>query len=293
MSALRFLSLGTATVSIALLSLALASPSQAQSGSIFLLDLPGEMVSVRYTPGSLERSVQLQDTFELMVEDFRSLTKSKVGLVILLLGRDEWKQSDFERPYGVSESAGGRGLAIPAWGDDGSVALWQKLLGTRLPTLPDQPLRGTPEQTASLAVGDLLASVDGAHILLRAGGITGDQPWVTEVLAHSVVLDQVLSHHKERLSDVRMVFADLSTAGGGPGAYPLALGPKPPSLSAEFWFDSQYFTAANLLVGPEGKFPLKGILRQARKNGGRLTAADLLAKCPELGSWLQSSFETD
>lgn len=265
-----------------------------QGGSaMFLLDLPGETVAVRYSHGSLERAVQVQDNFELMVGDFRDWTRTKVGLVLFLLSRDEWKELDYRAPYGVPEPAGGRGIALPAWGDDGTVEVWQKILGTRLPVLPDQPSRGTPEQVASLGVGDLMASVEAAQIMLRAAGISGDQPWVEGVLAQVVVLSNIQAHHGTRLADVRMVFGDLSRAGGGSGAHPLSAVNSPPSLRARLWFESQFFNAANLLVGPDGKYPARAIFKHARKNGGLVLAADLLAESPELGSWLNSSFKDD
>ena len=258
---------------------------------MFLLDLPGETVSVRYTHGSLDRAVQLQDTFESMVADFRSWTRTKVGLVLFLLSREEWKELDYRAPFGVPEPAGGRGIALPAWGDDGTVEVWQKLLGTRLPVLPDQPLRGTPEQVASLGVGDLVASIDAARIMLRAAGISGDQPWVDELVAQVVVLTNIEEHHMSRLADVRMVFNDLAKAGGGPGVHPLSALGSPPSLRARLWFDSQFFSAAGLLIGAECKYPAKALFKHARKNGGRVQATELLAKCPELSTWLDSSFK--
>lgn len=265
-----------------------------QGGSaMFLLDLPGDTVAVRYSHGSLDRAVRLQDTFELMVGDFRSWTRTKVGLVLFLLSRDEWKELKYRAPYGVPEPAGGRGIALPAWGDDGTVEVWQKLLGTRLPVLPDQPMRGTPDQVASMGVGDLVASVEAAQIMLRAAGITGDRPWVEGVLAQVVVLSNIQQHHGSRLADVRMVFGDLSKTGGGLGAYPLSALGSPPSLRARLWFESQFFSAANLLVGPDGKYPAKAIFKHARKNGGVVRAADLLGECPELNSWLDSSFKDD
>lgn len=275
-----------------LLVLAAGLAGEGQS-STYLLDLPGDTAAVRYSPGSLDRAVQLQDSFEALVEDVRGWTRSKVGLVVLLLNREEWQAAGLTRPYGVPEGAGGRGLAVPAWGDDGTVGLWRGLLGSRLPTLPDQPLRGTPEQSASLAVADLVGDLEGARILLRAAGISGSEPWVDHVLAHAVLLSNVQNHHRERLADVRMVFAGLAATGGGRAAYPLAVAGAPPSLAASLWFDSQYFTAAEMLVGPNGKFPIKAIFRQARQAGGRISAADLQTRCPELGDWLRSSFKSD
>jgi hypothetical protein len=264
----------------------LALPAFAQGGSaMFLLDLPGDPVGVRYSHGSLDRAVRLQENFELLVEDFRGWTRAKVGLVLFLLSREEWKELGYRNPYGIPEPAGGRGIALPAWGDDGTVEVWQRLLGTRLPVLPDQPLRGTPEQVASLAVGDLMASAEAARILLRSAGITGDRPWVDGVLAQLVVLSNVQDHHGDRLSDVKMVYADLGKAGGGPGAHRLSVLDSPPTPAARLWFESRFFEAASLLLECGGK--------TSAKSGGSVRAADLLARCPRLDDWLGSSFQTE
>lgn len=270
-----------------------ASPAAAQSTSMFLLDLPGDRVSVRYSHGSLDRAVQLQDSFDLLVEDFRGWTRAKVNLVILLLSREEWKDSGLGYPYGMSEAAGGRGLALPSWGDDDTVELWRGLLGTRLPTQPDQPMRGTPEQTASLAVADLIGAIDAARILLRATGIKGDKHWVDGVLSQVVVLSHIQSHHADRLPDVRMVLGDLASRGGGAGSHPLSLAIASPPLATRLWFESQFFAGAALLSSPSCKYPAKAIFKQARKSGGLIQAADLLAECPELGAWLSSSFKAE
>jgi hypothetical protein len=267
--------------------------TQAQTSSIFLLDLPGDRVGVRYSHGSLDRAVQVQDSFDLLVEDFRSWTRAKVNLVILLLAREEWSQSGMSQPYGMAEPAGGRGLALPSWGDDGTVDLWHGLLGTRLPTQPDQPMRGTPEQSASLAMADLVGAIDAARILLRAGGIRGDEPWVDRVVAQVVVLSHLQSHHAARLPDVRMVLEDLAARGGGSAAWPLSVASSPRDLAARLWFESQFFDAAVLLTGPGCKVSPKAIFKQARKDGGRILAADLLGKCPELSSWMARSFEAE
>ena len=268
-------------------------PCLAQGSSMFLLDLPGDLVGVRYSHGSLDRAVQLQDTLDSLVEDFRSWTRAKVGLVVLLLSRDEWSESGFSYPYGMPEAAGGRGLALPSWGDDGTVELWRGLLGSRLPTLPAQPMRGTPEQTASLAVADLIGAIDAARILLRASGIKGDEPWVDGLLSHVVVFSNIESHHGARLPDVRMVFEDLAKQGGGAGAHPLTGARLPVSLSVRLWYESQFFTGAALLSSPECKYPAKAIFRRARKNGGMVQATELMAECPGLGTWLAASFEAE
>jgi len=270
-----------------------SAPIQAQGTSMFLLDLPGDRVGVRYSHGSLDRAVQVQDSYDLLVEDFRSWTRAKVNLVILLLSREEWLEAGLVNPYGMSEAAGGRGLALPSWGDHATVELWRGLLGTRLPTQPDQPMRGTPEQTASLAVADLIGAIDAARILLRASGTRGDQPWVDGLVSHAVVLSHIQNHHTARLPDVRMAFGDLAKMGGGAGAHPLSGALSANTLPVRLWFESQFFVGAALLSSSTCKYSAKAIFKQARKSGGLIQAADLMAECPELGTWLSSSFKAE
>ena len=90
-----------------------------------------------------------------------------------------------------------------------------------------------------------------------------------------------------------MAFGDLAKKGGGVGAYPLSAASSPPSLAARLWFESQLFNGAALLSSASCKHPAKAIFKQARKNGGLIQAADLLAECPELGTWLRSSFKAE
>lgn len=245
---------------------------------------------VRYTPGSLDRAVSIQERLENLVEDYKSWSRAKSALIVLLLSRDEWQAAGLESQYGVPQPAGGLGLAMSAYGDAETVELWKRLLGTRLPTQADQPNIGTPEEAASLAVGDTIALVDAARICLLASGFTGDQPWVDGVMAHIVALSVVMDREQLRVPEVRMVYSALAVNGGGPGAYPLAAATQPPSLSARLWFEGQYFDAANLVAVEAGKAPAKAVLKQARKNGGRVRGADLLAHYPALGTWLQTSF---
>lgn len=268
--------------------------SGAEAGSLaFLLELPGELVGVRYSPGSLERAVHLQDRYTLLLEDFRSWSNSPVALVLFLLSRDEWQQAGFELPYGVPTAMGGRGLAMSAWGDAQTVQLWKDLLGSRLPILPDTPLRGSPDEVASQALAALLGAVEVSYILLQAGGYRGDRPWVDGVMAHLVALAAIERHESQHLPEMRQVFLQLARSGGGAGAYPLSAATTSDSLAARLWFEAQYFDAASLISQGRGKTPTKAVLRQARKQGGGIRAADLLARYPALGEWLSTSFADD
>lgn len=282
-------------LSASVIVLCLLWPTHPAAGSgpastTYLLQLPGDLVPIRYTPGSLDRAVSVQGQLENLVEDFKSWSRSKAALIVLLLSREEWQGAGFESEYGLPEPAGGLGLAMSAYGDADTVELWQGLLGARLPTLADQPNFGTPEQAASLALGDLVALVDAARICLVAGGFRGDQAWVDGVLAHIVALSVIMGHQSLRLPEVRMVYSALTTQGGGAGAYSLAVATRPPDLRARLWFEGQYFEAASLVAQVEGKAPAKAVLKQARKSGGMVRAAALISSYPELGNWLKTRF---
>ncbi len=268
----------------------------AQSASPLLLDLSGSLASIRYSPGSLDRASRVQDHVEKMVEDFDSWSKEKISLGIYLLSFEDWVQIGLQDTYGMPSPMGGRGLALPAWGNPETVALWKGLMQSRLPTIPDPSIsisRGTPDELASLLVADVIAIAELARIQLVSAGFRGDKPWVDDVVAHTMALSGILLHKDQRLPEVRMIYNSLSAAGGGSKAHSLAESESPTSIQTKLWFDAQCFTAASIVAESGGKQPAKQILRLAKKNGGVIRASDLVSSFPGLDGWLRSSFSDE
>lgn len=270
----------------------LAQTGDASSVLGMLLSLPGDLVDIRYSPGSLDRAVHVQDRAELLVEDFRSWSSGDTTLVIYLLSREEWKMSGYKSPYGLAIRVGGHGLAINSDGDSGTVAMWRDLLGTALPTLPGAPLRGTPEEAASLGVCDILSVHEASRVMLSTVEFDGDAEWIEPLMVHTVALSWIERNEAARLPEVRQVFQSLSANEGGPGAHSLAEYPTR-SLRTYLWYQAQFHAGAAVLTEQEGGGAAKKLFKLARKNGGVLKATDLVQEFPGLDSWLMESFAAE
>ena len=275
---------------VALVFLAVAA-ARAQSSSPLLLDLSGQLATVRYSPGALDRASKIQDQVEALVENFNAMSKEKIPLGIYILSPEDWGQFGLQEPYGMPVAMGGRGLAVPAWGTDESVRLWQSLMKERLPTIPDAAIsRGSPAQMASLLVSDVIALPEVARVQLKAAGFRADELWVQGVASHIVALAGAVALKDPRVPEMRMIYASLETAGGGPKAHPLAKLGEIKTAQTKMWFESQFFAAASIATAANGKQSAKQMLRSALKRGHQITVSDLISSFPELNGWLKTSF---
>ena len=272
---------------------ALANSSSGYSPLSFLLDLRGDAVKIRYTPGALDRASHVQDRFEFVVADCKGWARSRLPLVVYVLGPEEWRAAEVERPYGLPESMSSSELAVATWGDADTVELWRNLLGRRLPVIQGTPLRGSPEEVASIALHNLVAVVEAFEMCLAGSGISGDQPWIEGLLVQVMTRSFLQKHEAGRVAEVDGVFASLSEQGGGPGAHPVSQALEPDSLTQWLWSEAQFYAAAKLLAEREGKAPAKAVFKLAGKKGGELKAADLVAQFPYLADWLQQAFAGD
>lgn len=257
----------------------------------FLLELRGEPVSVLYTPGSLDRAVRVQRRFEPLAQDFADWSRHSTGLAIVVLSREEWSAAGLTEPYGLPGRFGERNLALPAWGDPGTVELWRRLLHRPLPALPGAPIRGTPEEAASLFLGDVLGEIDGARLLLEAAGYSGRETWVAEVTAHAVARSAFLRHESGQLGEIEGLFAQFSRSDGESHPPPLDRFSSSGDLEERLWYQARFFEAARVLSRTDDRQAAKKLLKRARKRGGTLAAADLLRWYPGLSDWLEHSFE--
>lgn len=276
---------------LAAVTLCGAATAIAQSASPLLLDLPGQLALIRYSPGALDRATRVQDQVEAMVENFDSWSKEKIPLGIFLLSPEDWQNTGLQSPFGLPTPMGGRGLALPAWGTESAVELWQSLLESPLPTMPSPSVsRGSPEELASVLVADLMAVPRIARIQLKAAGYRSESQWVEGVAGHIVALSGVLTNKDPRLPEMRIVYASLEAAGGGSRAHALDELDAVGSLQDEMWFEAQYFNAASIATEAEGKQGAKKMLRQAQKSGKAIRSADLFSIFPGLLEWKRSSF---
>lgn len=273
-------------------ALLLTSPVAAQGGGSRdalweLLLLPGNQVSVRYTPGSLDRASRLQQRLEPLVKEIGSWTGQPASLAIFLISRDEWEQVGFALPYGFPARLPGRLLALAAWADDGTVDLWRGLLHEQLPEAATGFAAGSPTMQSSLEVCDLLGSVEAARILLEKAGLAGDELWISELMAHTAYLAARWQGPPRAGGDEDVRSATAARPGG---ALPLAAYEAGLSMEDWLWFQSAFYRGARQLIERRGHKVGKQMLRTAAKSGGTLRRADLIDRYPEVGEWLRTAF---
>ncbi len=254
-----------------------------------LLDLSGREATVRYSPGSLERAARVQESYALLAAKVAPWMKRKEALLVYLLSRDDWQAAGLALPYGFFARMPVDALALPAWGDPGTVELWRGLLGSALPEAEGEPVRGSPEEAASVRMADLLADVEAARLLLERAGIRADRVWAGELMAHAVAYSFLWKHRPARLSAAEGLYATILARDRALPAP--ALSDYRTGLSIEAWlrFQARFSRGSRRLAEAEGMGAGKAIVKLARRNG-QLTEAALLKRWPALSGWLAESF---
>ncbi len=258
-----------------------------------LVQLRGQRVTVHYTVGALNRAAHVQKRFEDMTTEFKSWGGQPTLTVVYLISRLEWEEADLEEPFGLPGNMGISQVALGSWGDDGSIELWEGLTGRDLPPIPATPMRSTPQEAASLWLGDLVAQVEVARGLLETSGFYGDEPWVDDLLAQLVALSASQAYERLQMPQIARFWLALSQQGGGPGARPLSARRKATTPAEELWYQAQFYEGAQIIAEAEGKAAPKKILKPAKKGNGRISGRDLLGRYPALGAWLATSFAPD
>ncbi len=271
------------------------APERSAAGGVpeergLLLDLRGRGANVRYTPGSLERAARVQESYGLLATRIAPWTKSKEALLVYLLSREDWQAAGIALPYGFFTRLPVHGLAIPAWGDPGTVGLWRDLLGSALPEVEGEPVRGSAEEASSVRMADLLADVEAVRLLLERAAIQADSVWAGELMAHSVAYSVLWKHRPARLAAAERLYATVLARDRALPAP--ALADYRSGLSMEDWlrFQARFSRGARRLAEVEGMGAGKAIVKLARRSGGRLSGAALLARWPALSAWRAESF---
>ncbi len=252
-----------------------------------LLRLSGDFATVRYTPGSLDRAANLQNRLELAARAFKRWVDTRLEIDVYVLSREEWRQARYDVPYGVPVRVGRRGLAAPAEGDDGTVELWANLLQGMLPAVAGVPIRGTPQQTATMILADLLTQLQISEILVDELGIAGDEQWVRGLTTHVASVDLVRRYEAARLKDLGTLY-ELAAQPAGPRAFSVRDYGPDLSLQDWLWYQAQFHTGAQTIIAKTGKGSVKR-LKKMRRDG--VLAGDLLLKRFEtLNEWFHASF---
>lgn len=270
------------------------APSQ-RLGPVSFATLAGERAAVRYTPGALDRATHVLRRLEVLAYHFGKWSDMSTPLAVYVLGRPEWREAEVRFPYGLPLSPGPTAILAPALGDDGTVAMWQKRIGT-LPRVQGRPLIGTAEHVATLAIADILLQVEASRSFARRGGLVGTEPWIAEVAAHVAAQTVFLEHERERVAEIDQLFhrfgALLDEEGNDSGGLPLAgYSPLLPlagdrGLDRWLWYQSRFHRGALIVLERHGRGAIKKLLRMSERTGGGLRQDQLLARYPALAAWL-------
>ena len=251
-----------------LLPVATAGASEAP----YLLAVEGPPATVRYSPGSLDRADQVQRRLTRLVAETGHRNLRQPLIVVELLRAEEWRQSGLAEPYGLPAISGTGSLALPAWGEPETVALWRRLLDGWLPSSSGTPLRGSPEEAASLEGADLVGEVEASRIVLSKLGLTGSEPWVDDLLACALATSALRRIAPGRWAEVRQFHARLAA--------------RPEAARDERLSRLRFVAAAERIGAETGKLPAGPLLKMARKSKGPLAAERLLERHPWLAEWL-------
>ena len=258
---------------VAVLALALLLPPipAAAAAAPYLLTLEGPPVTVRYSPGSLDRATHVQRRMVQLIAETGHRKLKRPLLVVELLQAEGWRGSGLAEPYGLPAISGGGTLALPAWGGPETVGLWRRLLGGWLPSASGKPLRGSTEEAASLEGADLVGAVEASRIVLSKLGLAGSEPWVDDLLACALAVSAVQRNEPGRWAEVRQVHSLLTAL---------------PEASRDERLGRLRFVAAAERIGAEsGKQPAKPLLKMATRSRGPLAAKTLRERYPWLAEW--------
>lgn len=269
-------------------ALACAPAPVGAQGLDFLLEITGKATRVRYPTGSLDRAARVQARFEGLAIEAGEALGTRVVVELWLLGREEWAEADLARPYGLPEAYAG-GLALPAAGDAGTVTLWRTVLGGSLPGLGGVPLRGTPDEVASLGLADLLGTVEMCRRLVVGAGVSGDQPWLPELAAGTLARSVLLRLEPARQDEIDRLFRTLATL--GPSATEAAAPREIDGLGPTAWLGQlgRQAVGGGLVVDREGWRAGRRVLKPFR-HGRALELQAILEDQPQLAAWLAGAF---
>ncbi|MDX1630601.1 MAG: hypothetical protein R3234_01970 [Thermoanaerobaculia bacterium] len=177
-----------------------------------LVELAGREAFVLYTPGSLDRASRVQDWLETLGDEYAGVTGERVRLGAYLLDRREWESADLGAPYGFPRSAGRGRTVLPAFGDQGTVTLWRRYQPEGLPAPGGSPVRGTPEEAASLFTADLWGLFETARGLVLRGPVRGEDPWIDELMAHALAVQALERRNPRRAASFDRFWSHLGRA---------------------------------------------------------------------------------
>ena len=255
-----------------------------------LLDLPGDLAPVRYTPGALDRAASVQARFELLTEEFARTRFKAAAMVVYVLSPEDWAAAGLANPYGEPELLGTDALVVPAWADEALIARVRGWLGGEIPLPVGLPLLATREEAGALGVSDLLAQIAGGRLLAQRANLRGDAQWIAPVVAHLVARVAWDRFEPGRMPEIAALLDAMAAQDKNPGGYPLAAWDEALALPERAYFETRFLRAADLIVAAKGPRGTRKILNRAITGTQPLSEAVLLKEVPALAAWLTQSF---
>ncbi len=251
-----------------------------------LLKLHGDDVQVLYSAGALDRASHVQERLSAIARDVRDWSGLDLQVQGLVLSPDDWESLHLAAPYGMPQTMA-QGVAVPAWGDERSVALWERLIGKPLPWNQGEPLRGSKEEAASLALADTMLQVEiGRMAAERAVPLAGPE-WVGELLAHVVASSAMAVHEEVRAGEIDALYDALAqhvTPPAGVEAFSARA-----DLEQRLAYQPLFHRGARIVLAKDGRKAARTLLKLPMGHGGQLTQAELLKRYPDLGAWLRGT----
>ena len=254
----------------------------------YYLPLPGDYANFRYSFGSLDRAANLQSRFELALRLLERWADKHVEIVVYVLTREEWEASGYTVEYGVPVRVGRAGIAVPALGDDGTVALWSRVLDGMLPRIEGVPIRGTPQHAATLELADIVAQLLMAEIVIDEVGLAGDSVWLRSLSTHVASVDFGRRREPGRLLDLDTMYRVIHER--QPRRFSARDYTADLDLRDWLWFQGRFHFGASLMLEREGKGTLKRLRKLAKKDDGVLRGDRVLRDFRGLEDWFAASF---
>ncbi len=255
-----------------------------------MITLPGDLVTIRYGAGSLDRAARLQLLFVPIVRTLNRWAGTNVTLNAYILSREEWTQSRIGVPYGVPVRVGRNSLLMPAAGDDDVVRLWATLR-TPLPTSQNPGSAPTPGQASASLFADYLALNLIGEIYADQLELRAAEPWVQGFLAHTILAAYYNRMAPDALRDLEPVYRAVIALRG---AKALAASDYRTEMNLQDWlyFQANFHFGAQALVGEEGRGTIKNLRKLRKKGDGIILGAALLDKYDDVKTWFYDSFTT-
>ncbi len=263
---------------------------QSTIDSPLLLDLPGDLVQVRYTPGALDRAAALQKRFELLAGEFARTGFKATAMVVYVLSPEDWAAAGLARPYGEPVALATDALVLPAWADAALIARVRGWLGGDIPLPAGLPLLATREEAGALGVSDLLAQIEGGRLLAQRAHLAGDRPWIAPVVAHLVARLAWDRFEPGRMPEIAALLDAMAGRDKTPGGHAVATWEARLPLPERAYFEARFLRGADLIMAEKGPRAARKILSKAIRGSAPLAEAKLIREVPALAGWLAQSF---